>query len=670
MATQEVVSAVQRLGYVAIDFGNTATRAVAAVHKIDRATKRQLTVNPKICPIEDTQACDDAGKRFQGGEFPSRGCPFDGPPFLVGYNAANQTAKQSISLKSLVYFLTDTKDDHPFTAALREHYSSLPSQNEKLAFERDLRSMLLRFFKDIFEKALAVSQEKKFDIRSITLCIPNLWSTLNTTIQEYLGAILVETISGRDIEVTFTFEAAARAQYLVQYHPEKLKDHNYLVVLDFGGHALGGSHGVLRWPSDDASSDSPAFYSPLNSDTGKRGGYEIWELEVGRLIDQQMTKDYSARARFPAKYRNFLRKAFLDQFFENKAEITFDEETENTLQKTTYRLQVNLQNKRNEPEYKAISIDLKKKYVYIDIPMHALRDAWRDGYREILDVAKKCIELHAKKRDLGRVFVLLSGGSIANPEAKNELTVLCDTWGRLRSHGTTMEQITLVLMKDIMMDGWKSTVAKGAAIALANTKNVEQFWDEGGVLCIQSSTPKGNFTAHTSGSAELLFRKDKNFGYEHLPVNIVLKEDKIIRLIADPYFHDAENKPGRPKKNPATNCYDVWDLTREYEPRAGARPLIQIPDGSYVIEVFSMKHDERDAVLTLQLRRGPSAPKCRGKVSKKTEKVESLREDRVLYFEVPLMSNGEANIVVLDCDRIKGRFWMPRKDEKAMGSID
>lgn len=37
----------------------------------------------------------------------------------------------------------------------------------------------------------------------------------------------------------------------------------------------------------------------------------------------------------------------------------------------------------------------------------------------------------------------------------------------------------------------------------------------------------------------------------------------------------------------------------------------------------------------------------------------SLDEDTALYFEVPLVSHGETNIVVVDPDRIEGRFWKP-----------
>lgn len=94
-----------------------------------------------------------------------------------------------------------------------------------------------------------------------------------------------------NIETTFIFEAESRAQWLLWRQPFLLKDHDYLMVLDFGGHSLGGSHGVIRWGNDGI----PFLYSPSKSHFGSRGGYEIWEIEIGNIIDQHMTKDGRAR---------------------------------------------------------------------------------------------------------------------------------------------------------------------------------------------------------------------------------------------------------------------------------------------------------------------------------------------------------------------------------------
>lgn len=127
---------------MAIDFGSTGTRVTAVTRQFNHeSNEREFS---PFYTIQDTRADDDIDKRFDCGEFPSVGCPFDGPPFLVGYNAASQTAKRTVSLKSLVYFLNDSEDEHSFTEALRVHYDLL-SPAQKTAFRGHLRDMLSEY---------------------------------------------------------------------------------------------------------------------------------------------------------------------------------------------------------------------------------------------------------------------------------------------------------------------------------------------------------------------------------------------------------------------------------------------------------------------------------------------------------------------------------------------
>lgn len=331
---------------------------------------------------------------------------------------------------------------------------------------------------DIFIKA----KEEKFDVRCITLCIPNTWSTSESNIQNYLGPLLDKTVSGKGIEITFTFEAAARAQYLLWHHPGQLAGHDYLMVLDFGGHSMGGFHGHMRWKHD----GRPSIYSPSQSNFGLRGGYEIWEIEIGKAIDEQMTKDWRAMERFPNKHRRIIRAAFLDTFFREKAQLPLDKPK---------RLIINLQSKFGESD---------KHTFAIDIPVEVLNAAWDTAYRPILNQAKEYIQLVAKREDIEKIFILLSGGSIANLKAKNEIMEFCSTLGRLRSHGSIKNKITVKAMKDIQTAAWKWTLAQGAAKALATTMDVQEFFDRGTALGIQTSTFKGNFTPHTSDRAKLL----------------------------------------------------------------------------------------------------------------------------------------------------------------------
>lgn len=242
---------------------------------------------------------------------------------------------------------------------------------------------------------------------------------------------------------------------------------------------------MMRWKHGGRIS----IYSPPQSDFGLRGGYEIWEIEIGKAIDEQMTKDWRARERFPEKHRHIIRAAFLDTFFREKAQLPLDKPK---------RLIINLLSILGESE---------KHTFAIDIPVEALNTAWDTAYRQILNLAKENIQLVAQRQDFTKVFILLSGGSIANSKAKMEIMEFCNTWGRLRSHRSMKNKITVKVMKDIQTAAWKWTLAQGAAKSLATTMDVEEFFDRGAALGIQSSTIKGNFTAHTSGAAKRLLNK-------------------------------------------------------------------------------------------------------------------------------------------------------------------
>lgn len=127
-----------------IDFGSTATRVVVSGQETNQGSNERI-ISDFYYQIQDSRADDGIDKRFEEGEYPSVGCPYDGRDVIVGYDAANQTGKRPVSLKSAVYFLSDDTDNHPFTEALCDYYSSLPSSKEKEFFREHLESMLLRF---------------------------------------------------------------------------------------------------------------------------------------------------------------------------------------------------------------------------------------------------------------------------------------------------------------------------------------------------------------------------------------------------------------------------------------------------------------------------------------------------------------------------------------------
>lgn len=135
-------------------------------------------------------------------------------------------------------------------------------------------------------------------------------------------------------------------------------------------------------------------------------------------------------------------------------------------------------------------------------------------------------------------------------------------------------------------------------------------------------------------------------------MEISRRDEKIFRLIADPDFIHDKDKPTGPGPVSVNNSYDICDLSSEYEPTPGALPL-PIPAGKYNITVSDIKYDGQKAVLTLQL-----SPEKRGTL---------LRKAVALYFEVPLISQSENNLVMLNQDLIKDNFWKPRADPKPVG---
>lgn len=103
------------------------------------------------------------------------------------------------------------------------------------------------------------------------------------------------------------------------------------------------------------------------------------------------------------------------------------------------------------------------------------------------------------------------------------------------------------------------------------------------------------------------------------------------------------------------DSYDVWDLVLEYLPSSGGDPA-PIPSGRHTLEVAGMVCNGRDAILVLRLRPvlTPSARRSKRILGKLAMDGTC---DWSLLFEVPLTSCGPSNLVELDIDRIRGRFW-------------
>lgn len=103
------------------------------------------------------------------------------------------------------------------------------------------------------------------------------------------------------------------------------------------------------------------------------------------------------------------------------------------------------------------------------------------------------------------------------------------------------------------------------------------------------------------------------------------------------------------------DSYDVWDLVLEYLPSSGGEP-IPIPNGRHVLEVAEMVCNGREAILVLRMRPNLSPAARRSGRILKRQAIDGIC-DWSLLFDLPLTSCGPSNLVELDIDRIRGRFW-------------
>lgn len=211
-----------------------------------------------ILRIQDFREDDDRDRRTTRGEWPSKCCPFDGPPHYVGYEADSQIKKRTISIKAIPYFRASDDDGHPFTKALYDHSKSLPSEIERQGFDDALDTILFNFLYEfsvcslrfqplawvsschltaaeyptlsqsylryklqtfmfccqpcilfnvsdtntnvlrsnkVVQRILGKCKEDGIKLRSLALCIPQTWSRRETPIQEYLSPILDKTVA-------------------------------------------------------------------------------------------------------------------------------------------------------------------------------------------------------------------------------------------------------------------------------------------------------------------------------------------------------------------------------------------------------------------------------------------------------------------------------------------
>ncbi|KAL1860372.1 hypothetical protein Daus18300_009285 [Diaporthe australafricana] len=613
--------------YAAIDPGSTASRAVIVTTAVDEQSGKRKLID--TLRIQETRPDDDQHERFTRGEWPSTCCPFDGPPYHVGYDAAAQDKKRNISIKAIPYFRTQGDDDHPFTKALYDHSKSLPSDAARKHINDILDDIIFRFLNQIVQRILDQCKEAGVKLRLLALCIPQTWSRRETSIQDYLSPIIDKTVAGKDIEITFALEAQCQAQYLIHKYPRQLRGYDELMVLDFGGHSLGGSDSQLHWGSTD---DRPRFHAPPGSDFGVRGGYELWEIGIGRCIDRAMNKHpktYRAR-------RHMIKASLLNSFFNAKAKINFS---------NPHRLNANLTNTLGNP----------RASYSVTITAEQLNKEWESAFREAIDLATQNIRLVA--RTGRKVRVLLTGGSAHNKKLRVEIENYC---ANLCQQG--LDVTCTVVSKDldtVLAPKW--SIAEGAALCHATTMEVEEFFDLGAAFALQTWTTAPDGKSYWPEKSEILFCKEKGVE-QHSTIDVEINEAVTkIRIIASPFHMASGDREASSKAVLVEDSYDVWQLVLEYLPASGAQP-IPIPKGRHILEVAEMVCHGTEAILVLRMRPNLVSGSRRSKRVLEKLTIGGVR-DWSLLFEVPLTSCGPSNLVELDIDLIRGRFWRIEGDD-------
>ncbi|KAG8161907.1 hypothetical protein KVR01_007672 [Diaporthe batatas] len=627
-------------GYAAIDFGSTSTRAYL---KTSNRKKEPL----KGYRVQKTGVDDDKKKRFLRGEWPSKGCPFD-YPYPVGYDAAGpeHADKRDRSLKSFVWFLADDDDKHPYTRDLKDYHNSLSGAQEKQEFRERLKSMLVRHLAIVAEQIRREAVLREITIRSLVLCVPNAWDKPN--FQDVLRPIMdevAETIA-RGLETYCVFESEALAQYILHDESYVLKDRDFVLVCDFGGHFMGGS--LFQFCRDSANDNQPAFFSLPHGNFGIRGGSQLWEDHALPYIDA-----YVESKGLPAERATVLRARLLLMFFIDKGDVN------ETWYESGQHLHLRTSITDRFPD------DTTTYYVLIK-PAD-VKQTWELAFREAIDLAiKKVRSLPAPQSD--RTLVILSGGSMQNYHARAEVKQACETLGISCK----------VVGFDLSVESSKWSVCQGAATSEACAKSPKQFFQLGAAIAVQTYTRAGDHETQ----AGLLFNHGQQkelrlsglhstgqlerFEYtsrQEVEIHLGRRAQKKFKLVCDPMY---ERHPLQYPKGFITiesggtaahnSCYDIWEVSTHFEARRtdGSIVATQIPDGRWFIQVDSVEYHENglDANLHLHLKREKT------RAGKK-----NLRTRPHYTFDLPLTSCGSSNIVQLDHDRIRDRLWKFQRAE-------
>lgn len=227
-----------------------------------------------------------------------------------------------------------------------------------------------------------------------------------------------------------------------------------------------------------------------------------------------------------------------------------------------------------------------------------------------------------------------------------------------------------------MLPASKWMVCEGAALAEACAISPRDFFRRGAALAVQSYSRDGVYKT----SADVLFSGAPGqlgqFDYDRgrtAEVELGVYAHSKIRLVCDPLYQQHRHRylPNCISIHPdgdsaENNCYDVWDVIRFFEvtnARGTQSVVRRIPPGRYLLEVDGIDYHENevDATLRLGMTRvvATAATQARAKRRLRARTASTVQD--AYTFDLPLTSCGSSNLVLLDLDQVKKRFWKPKQ---------
>ncbi|KAK5657529.1 hypothetical protein OQA88_3102 [Cercophora sp. LCS_1] len=493
-------------GILGIDFGSTSTRAAILCKD-----KRQEL------PVENISR-DNLNSRFDKFDFSSAAFPFeDHLPGQPVYFIRGNAERRPISNKYCMYPLVGLKDkiltEYPLV-------QDLLSRKDEPAFRARMRRGLIEMFIEVVKRALVICRREKISITRVSLTTPAIWTI---EFEDLYAGLICEAfrsidsappITRRDID--FCLETEALAHFVFKKCADEVdpdKKYKYVLLIDFGGHNMGGCLFQIARSGEDM-----RFFQVAES-FGEPGGSEEWEHHLGEYCAVLM-KSICDGPLSPSD-----RQEILDNF-----------------------------NRKKQTMGPGFSIDVRATVSHngrlwpLNIEPETIDQCWEKALEKPMEAATRNIRDAARQtREKGEeLLVLVSGGTCRNMALQSRITALC------RKEKLPPPVFTDSFENRTTHDSEK--LAMGATYASMDSLTVEEFFARGAAIGLQRKQARQNPEGYWDDSAPLLYDAQRK---ESIRLELPAQGDRF-RLICDPFFSEL---PTQEQTDVAFDrCYDLLSL--------------------------------------------------------------------------------------------------------------